>query len=206
MSFSQYKNFGKTVRDFQIIYTEANFVQEIPLIIPNYFREDLNLMQSEGIVDNSEAAICENLIYPILKEVWKQYRHHFLLWSHQSLNYDETLSGFPEYILAKRSPLGKVVFDQPYLMLVEAKQDKFNEGWVQCLAEMITAQRLNQDSKLIIYGIVSNGKIWQFAKLAETTFTKNQNFYSIQELDQLFAIINYIFKECETQLDNFVST
>ena len=206
MSFSQYKNFGKTVRDFQIIYTEANFVQEIPLIIPNYFREDLNLMQSEGIVDNSEAAICENLIYPILKEVWKQYRHHFLLWSHQSLNYDETLSGFPEYILAKRSPLGKVVFDQPYLMLVEAKQDKFNEGWVQCLAEMITAQRLNQDSKLIIYGIVSNGKIWQFAKLAETTFTKNQNFYSIQELDQLFAIINYIFKQCETQLENFVST
>ena len=206
MSFSQYKNFGKTVSDFQIIYTEANFLQEIPLIIPNYFREDLNLMQSEGIVDNSEAAICENLIYPILKEVWKQYRHHFLLWSHQSLNYDETLSGFPEYILAKRSPLGKVVFDQPYLMLVEAKQDKFNEGWAQCLAEMITAQRLNQDSKLIIYGIVSNGKIWQFAKLAETTFTKNQNFYSIQELDQLFAIINYIFKECETQLDNFVST
>ncbi|AFZ49137.1 hypothetical protein [Dactylococcopsis salina] len=204
MSFSQYKNFGKTVRDFQIIYTEANFVQEIPLIIPNYFREDLNLMQSEGIVDNSEAAICENLIYPILKEVWKQYRHHFLLWSHQSLNYDETLSGFPEYILAKRSPLGKVVFDQPYLMLVEAKQDKFNEGWAQCLAEMITAQRLNQDSKLIIYGIVSNGKIWQFAKLAETTFTKNQNFYSIQELDQLFAIINYIFKQCETQLENFV--
>lgn len=206
MSFSQYKNFGKTVSDFQIIYTEANFVQEIPLIIPNYFREDLNLMQSEGIVDNSEAAICENLIYPILKEVWKQYRHHFLLWSHQSLNYDETLSGFPEYILAKRSPLGKVVFDQPYLMLVEAKQDKFNEGWAQCLAEMITAQRLNQDSKLIIYGIVSNGKIWQFAKLAETTFTKNQNFYSIQELDQLFAIINYIFKQCETQLENFVST
>jgi len=206
MSFSQYKNFGKTVSDFQIIYTEANFVQEIPLIIPNYFREDLNLMQSEGIVDNSEAAICENLIYPILKEVWKQYRHHFLLWSHQSLNYDETLSGFPEYILAKRSPLGKVVFDQPYLILVEAKQDKFNEGWAQCLAEMITAQRLNQDSKLVIYGIVSNGKIWQFAKLAETTFTKNQNFYSIQELDQLFAIINYIFKECETQLENFVST
>ena len=206
MSFSQYKNLGQTVKEFQIVYTEANFVQEHPFLIPDHFREDLNLVQSEGIVDNSESAICENLIYPILKEVWKQYRHHFLLWSHQSLNYDENLSGFPEYILAKRSPLGKIVFDQPYFILVEAKQDKFDEGWGQCLAEMIAAQRLNHHSQLVIYGIVSNGKIWQFANLAGETFTKNRDFYNIQQLDQLFAVINDIFKQCEKQLENLVTT
>mgnify|MGYP006424589261 CR=1 FL=1 len=205
MSFSQYKTLGQTVKEFQIVYTEANFIQELPFPIPEYFREDLNLVQSEGIVDNSEAAICENLIYPILKEVWKQYRHHFLLWSHQSLNYDENLSGFPEYILAQRSPLGKVVFDQPYFLLVEAKQDQFHQGWGQCLAEMIAAQRLNHHSQLIIYGVVSNGKIWQFGNLAGDTFTQNKAFYNIQQLDQLFAVVNYIFKQCETQLENLVT-
>jgi hypothetical protein len=35
--------------------------------------------------------------------------------------------------LAKRSPLGKVVFDKPYLLLVGAKQDKFEEGWDSAL-------------------------------------------------------------------------
>jgi hypothetical protein len=125
MSFSSYKTLGDAVKAFQITYVESHFITEVPFQVSDYFREDLDLMMREGVVDNSEFAICENLIFPVLKEVWKQYRTHFLWWSHQSLNYDEQLSGFPEYILARRSPLGKVVFDQPYFLLVEAKQDNF---------------------------------------------------------------------------------
>ena len=127
------------------------------------------------------------------------------MWSHESLTYDENLSGFPEYILAKRSPLGKVVFDKPYLLLVEAKQDKFEEGWGQCLAEMIAAQRLNEDPQMTVFGIVSNGDRWQFGKLEADTFTRNITLYSIQELDKLFAAVNYIFRQCELQLDEKVA-
>lgn len=203
MSFSMYKNIGEVLKEFQIIYTEDNFIQSIPFNISDYFRSDLYTVMRDGVVDCSEYAICENLIYPVLKEVWKNYASKFIIWSHHSLNYDEKLSGFPEYILARRSPLGKVVFDQPYFLLVEAKQDKFKEGWGQCLAEMIAAQRLNQDP-VIIFGLVSNGDRWQFGKLENKYFTKNIIFYTIQELDQLFAAINYIFKQCELQLENYV--
>ncbi|MEQ9354606.1 hypothetical protein [Coleofasciculus chthonoplastes] len=67
-----------------------------------------------------------------LKEVWKAYRRNFLLWSHQALTYDENLSGTPDYIVAKRSPLGTVVFDKPYFVVVEAKKEsdsgEFNES------------------------------------------------------------------------------
>lgn len=205
MAFSQYKSIGAVVKEFQIKYTEADFIVELDFKVPDYFREDLQTVMREGVVDNSEFAICENLIYPVLKEVWKCYRSKFLLWSHESLIYDEKLSGFPEYILAKRSPLGKVVFDQPYLLLVEAKQDKFEEGWGQCLAEMIAAQRLNEDGELIVFGIVSNGDRWQFGKLEADNFTKNITLYSIQQLDQLFAAVNYIFRQCELQLDEKVA-
>ncbi len=96
--------------------------------------------------------------------------------------------------MAKRSPLGKVVFDKPYLLLVEAKQDKFEEGWGQCLAEMIAAQRLNEDPQMMVFGIVSNSARWQFGKLEADIFTRNIILYSIQELDQLFAAVNYIFR------------
>ncbi|WP_242027304.1 transposase [Sphaerospermopsis sp. FACHB-1094] len=154
MAFSNFKTIGEVLTTFQVIYTEDNFISEIAFNITDYFREDLELMMRDAVVDNSEFAICENLIYPVLKEVWKIYRQHFILWSHQSLNYDEKLSGFPEYILAKRSPLGKVVFDKPYFILVEAKQDNFEAGWAQCLAEMIAAQRLNGEYQIIIWGIV----------------------------------------------------
>jgi hypothetical protein len=205
MAFSNYRTIGAVIKEFQMTYAEANFVIETAFSIPDYFREDLQIMMLEGVVDNSEFAVCENLVYPVLKEVWKIYRSKFLLWSHEALNCDTKLSGFPEYILAKRSPLGKVVFDKPYLLLVEAKQDKFEEAWAQCLAEMIAAQRLNDELKVTIFGITSNGDRWQFGKLEDNVFTRNKVYYTIQELDKLFAAVNYVFQQCEIQLNELVS-
>ena len=205
MSFSAYKSIGAVVQEFQITYTEANFIVENDFRISDYFREDLQTMMRDGVVDNSEFAICENLIFPVLKEVWKCYRSKFILWSHQSLTYDNNLSGFPEYILAKRSPLGKVVFGKPYLLLVEAKQDKFEEGWGQCLSEMFAAQQLNEKLEMTVFGIVSNGELWQFGKLKADVFTKNITPYIIEDLDKLFAAVNYIFQQCEMQLNDRVA-
>ncbi|OUL24827.1 hypothetical protein BV378_17375 [Nostoc sp. RF31YmG] len=205
MAFSNYKTIGEVLKAFQVIYTEANFIGEVAFNISDYFREDLETMMRDGVVDNSEFAICENLIYPVLKEIWKLYRSKFILWSHQSLNYDENLSGFSEYILAKKSPLGKVVFDKPYFILVEAKQDNFETGWAQCLSEMIAAQRLNGELQIVIFGIVSNGVTWQFGKLEADVFIRNVLPYSIYELEKLFAVVNYVFQQCELQLNTLIA-
>jgi hypothetical protein len=201
MPFSAYKTIDTVVKEFQITYTQSNFIIETEFSITDYFREDLEIVMQDGAADCSEFAICENLIYPVLKEVWKQYRQKFILWSHKSLTYDEKLSGFPEYILAKKSPLGNVVFDKPYFLLIEAKQDNFEAGWAQCMAEMIAAQRLNENPEQEVFGIVSNGDIWQLGKLKSHVFTRNKTFYTIQELDKLFAAINYVFQQCELLLD-----
>ncbi len=205
MAFSSYKTISEVLKEFQVTYTEFNFMGSTEFQIPDYFRDDLEFVMQEGVVYNSEFAICENLIYPVLKEVWKRYSSKFTLWSHQSLNYNDKLSGFPEYILARRSPLGKVVFDKPYFILVEAKQDNFEAGWAQCLAEMIAAQRLNSEMSITIFGIVSNGKTWQFGKLEGENFTINTDIYKIQNLDQIFTSVNYIFQQCESQLNNLVT-
>ncbi|GET41930.1 hypothetical protein [Microseira wollei] len=205
MGFSNYKDIGEVLQEFQVTYTEANFMGETEFRIPDYFREDLAFMMREAVVDNSEFAVCENLIYPVLKEVWKSYYSKFVLWSHKSLTYDLNLSGFPEYILAKRSPLGKFVFEKPYFLLVEAKQDKFDEGWAQCLAEMVAAQKLNDELKVTVFGIVSNGKYWEFGKLEGNIFTQNSSRYLLQEIDKLFAAVNYVFQQCEMQLNQLVA-
>ncbi len=204
MAFSSYKIVGDVLQAFQVTYTEAEFMGAVGFSIPDYFREDLQTVMREGVVYSTEFTICENLIYPVLKEVWKQYSSKFTLWSHRSLTYTDTLSGFPEYILAKRSPLGKVVFDKPYFILVEAKQDDFEAAWAQCLAEMIAAQRLSDDLKIIIFGITSNGSNWQFGKLEGSSFTLNKTFYTIQDLDTLFAAVHYVFQQCEIQFQALV--
>jgi hypothetical protein len=206
MAYSEFKAISTVLKAFQVRYEEADFIEPSSFEVSNYFCEDLQLIMRDGVVDNSEFAICENLIYPVLKEVWKQYRQNFVLWSHQALNFDNRLNGFPEYVLARRSPLGKVVFDKPYLLLVEAKQDNFETAWAQCLSEMIAAQRLNEAPSIEIFGIASNGANWQFGRLKDDCFTRNITFYSIQELDALFSAVNYVFQQCELQLQAYAVT
>jgi hypothetical protein len=197
MAFSNYKNISAVIKKFQIKYVQSNFILEVNFPVKESFKEELDLLLMDGVIDNSENAICENLIYPVLKEVWKSYRGKLTLWSHEVLAYDEDLSGVPDYTVAQRNPLGAIVFDKPYFLMVEAKQDKFEEGWGQCLAEMIAVQRINDDFVSDVFGIVSNGKIWQFGKLLADVFTRNKNLYVIQDLDKLFAAVNYIFQQCE---------
>lgn len=200
MSFNTYKSLSTVVKEFQIFYTEANFIVESQYNVNEHFRMDLELVLRKGMVRNSEAAICENLIYPILKEIWKGYVDEFIVWSHQLLYYDEKLAGVPDYIVAKRSPLGKIIFDQPYFIVVEAKKDNFDEGWGQCLAELVAVQKLNQHSENIVYGVVSNGDNWEFGQLQGTELTKNIKVYSIQFLEPLFGALNFIFMQCQQQV------
>ncbi|WP_027269236.1 hypothetical protein [Leptolyngbya sp. PCC 6406] len=200
MAFSTYKTMRSVVQDYEIVYQETDFIYERTLLVSDYFREDLLGLIRDGVVDNSEYAICENLIAPILKEVWKSYRDYFLLWSHETLRYDNVLNGVPDYILATRSPLGKIVMGLPYLLVVEAKQDKFDEGWSQCLAAMIAAQKLNQDDIKTVFGVVTNGEIWEFGKLTSNGFTKNRRVYLLQDLEGLLAAVNDVFFHCKAQL------
>lgn len=41
MAFSNYKTISAVLKEFQITYTESNFVEEIEFNISDYFREDL---------------------------------------------------------------------------------------------------------------------------------------------------------------------
>lgn len=201
MSFNAYKSIGEVVQDYPIFYQEINFIKEIPLEINSYFYQRLNLILTEGVAFNSEYAICENIIAPILLEVWQSYRRNLLVWSHQPLRYDDNLSGVPDYMVARRSPRGKIILEEPYLIVVEAKKDNFEEGWGQCLVELITAQKLNSNSQVEIFGIVSNGKVWEFGKLFNTSFEKNIQFYTLSDLERLFSALNFIFQKSQSHIE-----
>lgn len=84
---------------------------------------------------SSEASRCENVIYTILREACKKYVNQYSLWSHKSICADEILVVTPDYIIAKRSELGKNVLGFPLILITGAKQNDFTKGWGQCLAE-----------------------------------------------------------------------
>jgi hypothetical protein len=195
MAFTNYKSIADVLRSFPLNYQEQDFIQDLGFRCDDYFVSRLNTIVQEGIVFNSEYAICENIISPILTEVWRSYMQKFLIWSHQPLNYDENLSGVPDYVVAQRSPRGKVVLEKPYMILVEAKKDNFEEGWGQCLAEMLAAQKINDDLTKKLFGVVSNGKLWEFGVLEAEMFTKNRKYYVLENLTELMGAVNFLFAE-----------
>jgi hypothetical protein len=200
MAFTSYKNIADVLNNFPLIYQEQDFVQSIALKHDDYFISRLNTVVREGIVFNSEYAICENIISPILTEVWRAYMPYFLIWSHQPLNYDDNLSGVPDYVIAHRSVRGKVILEKPYVILVEAKKDNFEEGWGQCLAEMLAAQKINGDKLKKLFGVVSNGKLWEFGVLQEDIFTKNRKYYVLENLEELMGAVHFLFAQSAAQL------
>lgn len=122
MAFNSYKDLEMVVKEFQLTYQEKDFIIESKFQLNDHFKQRFEILLSEGVVDNSEWAICENLIAPILTETWYSYKDNFLLWSHHALTYDEDLSGVPDYLLAQKYPLGKIVFDKPFFVAMEAKK------------------------------------------------------------------------------------
>ena len=93
----------------------------------------------------------------------------------------------------------------PYLILVEAKKDNFEEGWGQCLAELVAAQKLNNNQlndnqHNLVFGVVSNGKMWEFGNLQDNLFTKNVRYYTLENLSALMGALHFIFTESINQI------
>lgn len=94
------------------------------------------------------------------------------------------------------------MFEKPYCVVVEAKQDDFEGRWSQCLAEMIAVQKINQIPEQVVYGMVSNGKLWEFARLHELTFIRSPRTYLLSDLKPLFGALHYIFEQCKTFVES----
>ena len=78
--------------------------------------------------------------------------------------------------------------------MVEAKKNDFEQGWGQCLEELVAAQNINDDPDTPVYGIVSDGERWQFGKLTGDVFTRHKTSFSLDNTPTLFGAINAIFK------------
>ena len=195
MAFSDFKAIPEVQEKFRITYTVNNFIGVEATSSPSQqFLEELEFNMQHIDVYASESARCEAMIFPILREVYKEYADRYALWIKKPIVYDETLNGIPDYFISTRSELGMLVVGKPLIMMVEAKKNDFEQGWGQCLSELIAAQKINADIEVPVYGVVSDGTWWQFGHLVKDTFTRNRQSFSVDNLPTLFGAINAVFK------------
>ncbi|NJO15901.1 MAG: hypothetical protein HC877_09165 [Thioploca sp.] len=198
MAYTDFKDIYTVFQKYGIkAKTENIFPSRLHKDVPDWFCENLTFALEIKKIHESEAFCREGFIYPFLQEGVKLHRH-LNLWSHQLLSCDEELNGYPDYfITALPYEHAYLVMDKPYVAVVEAKDEKLNEGWGQCLAEMVACQKLNEPDDIPVYGIVSTGILWEFAKLDGNTFLKHRSSYTVEPPELLMGILDYVLTECE---------
>jgi hypothetical protein len=114
-----------------------------------------------------------------------------------------TTIGVTDYLVAEN--LGYI--EKPYLCIVEAKKDNFEQGLAQCLVQMQACQwessqvdGFSKTSGTEILGIVSNGTTWQFYKLTQQGEVYETPAYSIGDLELLLGRLRHIFQLCSQNL------
>ena len=184
---------------FGITYTVDDFIMAEASMPSAEFLKDFDFTREYVHILASDTARRETIIFPVLKESYKAYADRYALWIKQSIAYDEVLNGTPDYFISTRSELGKTVVGSPLILLVEAKKNDFEQGWGQCLAELVAAQKINAkniegSAGFPVYGIVTDGTLWQFGRLIGDTFTQNRTDFALANLPTLFGAVDSVFK------------
>ncbi|NEP56340.1 MAG: hypothetical protein F6K31_04860 [Symploca sp. SIO2G7] len=192
MAFSDFKNIADVQRKYQIKYQEDNFVFPEKTEPPDNFLQDLDFYQKNLDVFSSEASRSEVIISPLLREIYKKHYQNYAFWIQKSISWDDVLSGTPDYIFSTKSELGKTVFEKPIIIVVEAKKNDFEQGWGQCLAELVASQKINENVQRPVYGIVTDGNLWQLGRLEANVFTRNIENFTIDKLSRLYGALDYL--------------
>jgi len=195
---SDFKNIVDVLKQYRIHLERIPFIDysKVKLIeLDDMFVEDLDFALSNVGTDDKEAFMCEFVIVPFLRKVWKMYKY-LDLFSHVLIK-TKDFSLIPDYLVAGKNELGYKAVEKPLLVTVEAKFEKFNEGWFQATMQMLAAQQINNTTEIPIYAIVTTGDVWQVGKLENNILYKHPASLSVENPKKLAGVLAYIFGECE---------
>lgn len=199
MPYSKFESVEEVAEKFDIEVRTSSFIDKIEIKISESHLSRLQVKLADNTYFINEYAICEHIITPILDLVVEKYEL-LRIWSRIPFNVDKKndLVGEPDYLIAPKTKYGGMSI--PPLCVIEAKKEKFDEGWAQALAEMIAASIKGAS---ISYGVVTTGKIWEFGKLEDKLFTKAPDQVSAtRELQEVFNILNWLFNEANANIKN----
>ncbi|NET24469.1 hypothetical protein [Okeania sp. SIO1I7] len=193
MPYSKF-TLSKVVEDFQLTIIEGDrFVPDVSRINPTALLKDiLKETVPWAIAVGSEKARSEGIINPVLLEVKRQLKGKISVFSGEefAVQPEVDLTGYVDFLIS-RSP-EQLYIKAPAVVLVEAKKEDLKPALGQCLAEMVAAQRFNQQKQQpisTIYGTVTSGTVWRFLKLEEQTVTIDLTDYPLPPVEQILSFL-----------------
>jgi hypothetical protein len=181
---------------FDLNINSAIFIPEVKLISPS---SGLTQSLDRGLRlvkrSVSEKAKSEFIIAPILLELESLLIDKISVFSGDDFTVDRELglNGICDFLIS-RFP-AQFVIKAPVIAIVEAKKGVLKDGWGQCIAELVAAQKFNHSRGQnipVIYGIVTSGILWQFMKLENQTVTVEPDEYPLVPIDRILGILHWL--------------
>jgi hypothetical protein len=169
-------------------------IQAEPVPISDFFKQRLQRLQR---FDLESLEVSKTLLIDAICEEGLEGFDRLKVWKGAYLE-GETVCGNPDYLIAER----RAYLEAPFVCVIEAKKDDFEQGAAQCLVEMQTCQSIRQQlgKGIAIYGIVTNGEGWKFYRLTVTGQVGESLLYGIGEMSILLGLLRSIFQQCEQNL------
>ena len=172
--------------------TQSLFPTVAPVSISSSLSSFFSTYGPLGLASGTEKGRSELLVAPMMGEVWARSQRQIAVYSGLEFNVDiaRGLNGICDFVLG----VSKQVYfiEAPVLVAVEAKRDSIPDGLGQCGAEMVAAQRFNQNAgKPIetIYGCVTTGANWKFLRLHTQRLEIDIDEYSINQPDRILGVL-----------------
>ena len=186
---------------FKILAIERLLPWELAVetIIPSdFFIERLSRLQRRFDLQRCEES--KKLLIDAFCEEALEGLDNLKIWKGAPLESD-TAIGSVDYLISEN----RAYLEAPFVCVVEAKKDDFSQGLAQCLVEMQACAWQNAQINRVmdVFGIVSNGGVWQFYRLLVSGQVQETLPYAIAQQELVLGALRYLFKECLNQLEKF---
>jgi hypothetical protein len=193
-SFSSF-TYKEAFKQLRITALNRWTISAEPVLISDFFRQWLERLQR---FDLESFEVSKTLLIDAICEEGLEGFDRLKVWKGAYLE-GETTCGNADYLIAER----RAYLEGPFVCVIEAKKDDFEQGTAQCLVEMQVCQALNQQLGRVIdvYGVVTNGEGWKFYRLSVAGQVYETLLHGIAEMPQLLGIVRVFFQQCEQNLD-----
>jgi hypothetical protein len=193
-----YSNFTleEVEEKFALQLQSALFIPELEPVTPSdWLQQTLKITLPLARTAGSEKARSEFIIAPILAELIGLTHNSISIFSGKEFTVDKELglSGICDFLISQGSIQFKI--NAPVIALVEAKKGVLEDGWGQCLAEMVAARKFNEHRgkpMKYIYGIITSGSLWNFFQMEGDVVILDLTEYALSPIENLLAILNWM--------------
>lgn len=203
MAYSDFKTLEQINQELGILINAENGLYRHiePIQLTRWFIDTMHMAYIKAIRINTESARQALIVDNVLLELNQHVTISFFLENTFNVDSSKGLVGNPDGIISKGD--NQLYITAPVVVMVEAKKSDLSSGLAQCIAEMEAARIFNErkcQALFIVYGVVTDGVLWQFLSLQGNIATIDSYLYNFDDGSRIVAILKFFVEYSSSSL------